>query len=81
MHSTGLKSCAGKRERPNTRSADAGIALPVALILLLIVTLVGLAAMRGTTLQQRMTAHFYDRELAFQAAEAGLRAVFFFIYT
>lgn len=56
------------------RSRQRGIALAVALILLIIVTLIGLAAVRGTTVQQRMTANFYDHELAFQNAEAGLRA-------
>ncbi len=51
-----------------------GVALATALILLIIVTLIGLAAVRGTTVQQRMTANFYDRNLAFQAAEAALNA-------
>lgn len=51
-----------------------GIALAVALFLLILITLIGLVAIRGTTVQQRMTANFYDRELAFQNAEAGLRA-------
>lgn len=53
---------------------QAGIALTVALILLVLVTLIGIAAVSGTTMQQRMTANFYDREIAFQAAEAALRA-------
>jgi len=56
----------GRRQR--------GAALAVALILLVLVTLIGLAAVRGVTVQQRMTANFYDREVGFQAAEAGLRA-------
>lgn len=51
-----------------------GVALVVALVLLVLVTLVGLAAIRGTTMQQKMTANFYDREVAFQSAEAALRA-------
>ena len=50
-----------------------GVALVVALVLLVVVTLVGLAAIRGTTMQQQMTSNFYDREIGFQAAEAGLR--------
>lgn len=56
------------------RSEQSGVALPVALILLVVVTLIGLAAIRGTTTQQKMTANFYDREVAFQTAEAGLAA-------
>jgi type IV pilus assembly protein PilX len=56
------------------RDAQRGVALVVALILLLLVTMIGLAGMRGTTLQERMTSNLYDRELAFQAAESALRA-------
>lgn len=56
------------------RRAQRGVALVVALVLLILVTLVGLAAVRGTTLQQRMTANFYDRSIAFQSAEAALAA-------
>jgi type IV pilus assembly protein PilX len=51
-----------------------GIALAVALFLLILITLIGLVAIRGTSVQQRMTANFYDRELGFQSAEAALRA-------
>jgi type IV pilus assembly protein PilX len=56
------------------RSAQRGVALVVALILLVVVTLVGLAAVRGTIMQQKMTANQYDREIAFQNTEAALRA-------
>jgi type IV pilus assembly protein PilX len=50
-----------------------GVALVVALVLLLVITLMGLASMRGTSLQERMSANMYDRSLAFQRAEAALR--------
>ncbi|MDV2080897.1 pilus assembly PilX family protein [Marinobacter xestospongiae] len=49
-----------------------GAALAVSLLLLIIVTLVGLAGMRGTLLQERMAGGAYDRETGFQAAEAAL---------
>lgn len=55
------------------RSRQQGVALVVALILLIVITLVGLAAVRGTIMQQKMTANFYDRQVAFQADEAALR--------
>ncbi|MGH8160266.1 MAG: pilus assembly PilX family protein [Rhodanobacter sp.] len=55
------------------RAGQGGVALVTALILLIVVTLVGLAAVRGTIMQQKMTANFYDREIAFQANEAALR--------
>jgi type IV pilus assembly protein PilX len=51
-----------------------GVALVVALILLLVATLIGLAASQGTVLQERMSANSYDRSLAFQRSEAALRA-------
>ena len=50
-----------------------GVALVTALILLVVLTLVGLAAVRGTIMQQKMTANFSDRQVTFQVAEAGLR--------
>lgn len=50
-----------------------GAALVVALVLLLVITILGLSSMRGTSLQERMSANLRDRGLAFQAAEAALR--------
>ncbi|RNF86168.1 pilus assembly PilX family protein [Montanilutibacter psychrotolerans] len=50
-----------------------GIALVVVLILLLVMTLLGLASLRGTLLEERMSANLFDRSLGFQAAEAALR--------
>ncbi len=51
-----------------------GVALVVALILLVLITLVGLASVHSTIMQQRMSANQYDREQAFQSAEAAIRA-------
>ena len=42
-------------------------------LLLVVLTLVGLAAVRGTIMQQKMTANFSDRQITFQVGEAGLR--------
>ena len=53
---------------------ERGIALVVALLLLVVISLVGLAAMRGTIMQQKMSSNMYDRQLAFQSAEAAMRA-------
>lgn len=55
------------------KQAQRGIALVVALVLLVVATLIGLAGVRGTNLQERMSANMYDRSLAFQRAEAALR--------
>ncbi len=54
-------------------SRQRGVALVVSLLLLIIVAIVGLAAMRGTLMQQKMASNSYDREQAFQAAEAAIR--------
>lgn len=59
------------RFQPNSRQR--GVALAVALILLVVVTLVGLAAVSGTLMQQKMSANFYDRQVAFQSTEAAMR--------
>lgn len=63
----------GLPPRPKPK-AQRGAALIVALILLLIMTILGLASMRSTIMEERMSASLYDRSLAFQAAEAALRA-------
>lgn len=51
-----------------------GSALVISLIMLLIISLLAIGGLRSTILQERMSANLYDRELAFQAAEAALRA-------
>lgn len=50
-----------------------GAALIVSLILLMVMTLIGVFAMRGTTLEERMAGNMRDRSLAFEAGESGLR--------
>lgn len=49
-----------------------GVALVVALVLLVIVTLVGLAAIRGTSLQEKMAGNTFDRAQTFQIAEGAI---------
>jgi len=50
-----------------------GAVLVVALIFLMVMTMLILASVRGTVMQERMAGNLYDRSLAFQAAEAALR--------
>jgi type IV pilus assembly protein PilX len=50
-----------------------GVVLIVGLIMLLLLTVIGLASIRGSDLQERMAGNMRDRNLGFQAAEAGLR--------
>ena len=53
--------------------AQRGVVLIVGLIMVLLISLVALAAIRGSGLQELMAGNVRDRNLAFQAAEAGLR--------
>ncbi|MDR2209337.1 MAG: hypothetical protein LBE22_10250 [Azoarcus sp.] len=50
-----------------------GASLIIAMILLLVMSLVAAASLRSTLMQERMSSNTYDRDLAFQSAEAGLR--------
>jgi type IV pilus assembly protein PilX len=58
---------------PDRRQSQSGVALIVALILLVVMTLLGLGAMRSVTLEEKMAANTFDRSLSFQAAESTLR--------
>lgn len=57
-----------------------GIALIMAILLLIIATLSGLAGMRKTSLQERLSANLYDRAVAMQAAEFALGAAEKWLY-
>lgn len=59
--------------RPVPARRQRGATLVVVLILLLVMTLLGLASLRGTVLEERMTSSLLDRSLAFQSAETALR--------
>lgn len=55
------------------RSGQRGVVLAVVLILLLVMTLLAVASLSGTMLEERMSAAQLDRNLSMQAAEAALR--------
>jgi type IV pilus assembly protein PilX len=66
------------RIKPSRRSMSAprrqqGVALYVALIMLLLLTLLGLAALQVTAMQERMTGNYRTFNLAFNRAEQTLR--------
>lgn len=56
------------------RESECGAVLLVSLVMLLLLTLIGLAGMRMVQLEERMAGNLRDRQMAFQAAEAALRA-------
>ncbi|MGH8579231.1 MAG: pilus assembly PilX family protein [Gammaproteobacteria bacterium] len=55
----------------NTQS---GAVLFVSLIMLLVLTVIAVTGMQTTTLEEKMAGNLRDQTLAFQAAEAALRA-------
>ncbi len=54
-------------------SQQRGAVLIVALIMLLLLTIIGLSSMRGTSLQENMAGNMRDSNMALQASEAALR--------
>lgn len=57
----------------HTKFPQSGIALPMVLIFLVLMMLIGVVAIRNVTLDEKMAANSRNHQLAFQAAEMGLR--------
>ena len=60
-------------KRAQLTNRQRGSALIVSLVFLLAMTLIGVTAMQGTAQQESMAGNAREKNLAFQAAEAGLR--------
>ncbi len=58
-----------------------GSALIVALSILMVLTILGVSAMRTASLEEKLSGNIRDRQIAFEAAEAALRAAETFIST
>lgn len=56
-----------------SRPLQRGSALIVGLIFLVLLTILGLTAMKTTTLEEKMAGNLRDRNTAFQSAETALR--------
>ncbi len=56
-----------------TRRRQQGVSLLMVLILLIVMSILGVAVLRSSAMQERMSANLRDRNDALQAAEAGLR--------
>ena len=50
-----------------------GAILIISLVILLVMTIIGVAAMQSTVLEEKMAGSLRDKSIAFQAAEAALR--------
>ena len=58
---------------PSTRGRQSGMSLFPALMFLLVLAVLGVSALNSTVMQEKMVSNTKDANLAFQAAEAGLR--------
>ena len=58
---------------PLLRARQGGMSLFPALMFLLVLSVIGVSAMNSTLMQEKMVSNTKDLNLAFQAAEAGLR--------
>lgn len=63
-----------KRQMISMPHGQQGVALVLALVFLVILTIMGLAAMGTTSLEEKMAGNAKDRNLAFQASETALLA-------
>ena len=61
------------------RNRQSGAVLVISLIFLLVLTVVGVAAMQNTSLEEKMAGNVKDRNLAFQNAESAVREAETFI--
>lgn len=61
------------RSAYRSQKGQGGAVLIVALVFTLILTVISVASMQSATLQERMAGNTKDVNVAFQAAEAGLR--------
>ena len=60
-------------ERLSMASRQQGVALVIALVFLLLLTIIGVTAMQTATLQERMAGNLRDRNVGLQAGELTLR--------
>ncbi|MCK4951762.1 MAG: hypothetical protein KAS48_08080 [Gammaproteobacteria bacterium] len=60
--------------RIGLHSRQQGAVLVISLIILLIMTMLGVTAMRSTIMEEKMAGNMRDRSMALQASEAAIRA-------
>ena len=60
--------------RPPSPGKQQGIVLIVAMVMLIVMSILGISSVRGIALEEKMASNAHDRSIAFQAAEAALRA-------
>jgi type IV pilus assembly protein PilX len=68
-----------RQQRTSHERRQRGTVLVISLIVLLVMTLIGITSMQTTVLEERMAGNLRDRNLSFQAAEAGLQLALTYI--
>lgn len=64
---------AGKTQQLQSHRREAGAVLVVGLVMVLLISIIGVSAIRGSNLQESMVGNMRERNLAFQASESALR--------
>jgi len=68
-------TASGRYRLPANVSAQRGAALIMGLVILFVLTLLGVAAMRTTSLEEKMAGNVQEATRAFQAAESGINSM------
>ncbi len=63
------------RQQTSLPPAQRGMALIMALVILLILTILGVTAMTTSSLEEKMSGNIQEQNRAFQAAESGINKV------
>lgn len=70
-----MKSRQFLNKRPIQQQRQRGVVLIVCLVMMVLMTIVGMAGIRVISTQERMVTQAFDRTLSFQAAESALREI------
>lgn len=74
MNNISLSQLTTRIMSASSPSHQRGVVLVLSLVILMAMTLIGITAMQSTSQEERMAKNVQQRNLAFQAAEYGLRA-------
>ncbi len=61
------------KKPPKIQSIEHGSVLVIALVILLVLTMMAIAGVQSTSIQERMAGNMRDKDISFQSAEAALR--------
>ena len=61
-------------ERSSTRARQRGVALAISLVLLVALTVLGVATLSGTRMNEKITSNSQQKAIAFEAAESAIES-------